>query len=184
MRQNDSSSVTQDISNDYVQTVFIEMVKAVQRKIKLPRAAPVLLCDNSSSHLSEDILRRLARDNLRMIKLLPHISNFFQPLDLPSRGVFNQKKGMVVLEHPMGSQACQITKALHILELAAISRNNRAALRSAVLVVNLQVVPPEEGDQEFAHFGFINRDLPHVFPQHLVGWRGDFRSLPRARQLQ
>jgi hypothetical protein len=96
-----------------------------------------------------------------------------------SFGVCKLKKGTVVLKLPRGSQAYQITKIAHSLELVTVSRNNPAAFRRADLVANLQVVPPvawdqegqlleqiewstlhdapKGGDHELAHFGFINR---------------------------
>jgi hypothetical protein len=47
--------VTQAIFDNYTQTVVIETVKAVGKEIKLPRATAILLCDNGSSHLADDL---------------------------------------------------------------------------------------------------------------------------------
>jgi hypothetical protein len=170
----------QDIFDDYIENVFIERVKSVRRKIRSPTATAVLLCDNCSAHLNERTLGRLAQANIRMITLPPHPSNLFQPLDLASFGIFKQKKGTIVLELPRRSQAYQITKIVHGLELATVSKSNRAAFKRGGLVANLQIVPPvalvqqdqllgrieqstlldlPEGDGwQFPHFGFLNRD--------------------------
>jgi hypothetical protein len=60
--QDNSLYMSQDIFDDYIQTVWTR-TKAVRKKTKLPRATAVLLCGNRSSHLSEGTIRRLTRDN-------------------------------------------------------------------------------------------------------------------------
>jgi hypothetical protein len=65
LKQNDSSYEIYDISDDFLQAVFIERVKEVRTKIKLPTAMIVLSSENCLSQLSEDTLRRLARAETR-----------------------------------------------------------------------------------------------------------------------
>jgi hypothetical protein len=110
-------------------------------KITPPKRIAILVCENCPSNLPGDALLRLARANIRMITLPPHMSNLFQPLGLVSFGIFKRKKGKVVLELPRRSRRYQTAKVVRTLELAMVSRNNRAAFRRASLVVNLYVVP-------------------------------------------
>jgi hypothetical protein len=142
LRSNDTSYVTRDIFKEYLTSVFLKYVATVRESMNLSDSPAVLLCDNCTAHIDDEIKVLLAQNNVRLITFPPHTSHLFQPLDLVTFGVFKREHGDLMAKLPKGSQVWQITKLMKALERATDSSTNRAAFRRAGLVLNPAVFPP------------------------------------------
>jgi hypothetical protein len=100
----------------------------------------VLLCDNYSSYIDEEVMAILARENIRLITFPPHTSYLFQPLDLVTFPAFRREKREIHVTE--GSQAWQMAKLMKALEHVMDSSNNREAFKRAGLRINPRVFPP------------------------------------------
>jgi hypothetical protein len=72
----------------------------------------VLFSDNSSSHIYEELMAMLARENIRLIIFPPHTSHLFQPFDLVTSAAFTREKREIHVNDPERSQAWQIAKRM------------------------------------------------------------------------
>jgi hypothetical protein len=108
----------------------------------LENFACVLLCDKGSSHIDEEVVAMLARENIRLMTFPPHTSYLFQPLDRMTFATFKRETKEIHVTHPDGSQAWQIAKLIKALEHATDSSNNRAAFERADVRINPRVFPP------------------------------------------
>jgi hypothetical protein len=142
LRSNDTSYVTGDIFPEYLTVVFLRYVATVSESMNLSDSPAVLLCDDRTAHIGDEIKVLLARDDVRLITFPPHTSHLFQPLDLVAFGVFNREHGDLMVKLPRGSQVWQVTKLMKALERATDSSTNRAAFRRARSVLNPAVFPP------------------------------------------
>ena len=113
--------------------------------------------DNASCHCSEEILRKLAENNIWVITYPSHTSHIFQALDLSFFGVFLKNKSMENQKYHF----CQITKTiLNILqayEKTATSLNIRGSFgASGIKIVSSnfpkRVEIDENSIRENAHF--------------------------------
>jgi hypothetical protein len=95
----------------------------------LENFAGVLLCDNCSSHIDEEAMAMLARENIRLITFPPHTSHLFRPLDLVTLAAFKREKREIDITHPEESQVWQIAKFMKALERATDSSNNHAVFK-------------------------------------------------------
>jgi hypothetical protein len=85
----------------------------------------VLLCNNCTAHINEDIKVLLTRDNIRLVIFPPHPPHLFESLDLVTFGVFRREHHDLRARSPKDSQAWQITKLMMALECATDSCTNR-----------------------------------------------------------
>jgi hypothetical protein len=139
---NDTSSVTRPIFTEYVTSVILPSFAATRESLHLQDFTGVLLCDNCSSHIDEDIKQLLADNNIRLVTFPLHTSYLFQLLDFVTFAAFKCEKREVHVGRPVGSQVWEIIKLMRALERATDSTNNRAAFRRAGLTVNLRIFPP------------------------------------------
>jgi hypothetical protein len=142
IRSNDTSYVTRDIFKEYLSSVFLRYVESTRESLNLRDFPAVLLCDNCSSHLDDEIMRFLASHNVKLLTFPPHTSNLFQPLDLVTFAVFKREKREIQVKLPAGSQVWQITRLMKALERATDSATNRSAFKRAGLMINPRVYPP------------------------------------------
>jgi hypothetical protein len=142
LRCNDTSYVTRDIFKDYLTEVFLKYVGTVRASMNLGDSPAVLLCDNCTAHIDEEIKILLTQNNIRLLTFPPHTSHLFQPLDLVTFSVFKREHNDLRVKLPKGSQVWRITKLMKALERATDSSTNRAAFKRAGLVINPAVFPP------------------------------------------
>jgi hypothetical protein len=136
---NDTSYVTRPIFKESIRDV-LKYFNTARETMHLENFAGVLLCDNCSLHIDEEVMAMLARENIRLITFPPHTSHLFQPLDLGIFAAFKREKRKIHVTHPEGPQAWQIAKLMKALEHATDSSNNRAAFKRAGLRINPQVL--------------------------------------------
>ena len=67
IRSNDTSYVTRDIFKEYLTIVFLRYVETVRESLNLHDFPAVLLCDNCSAHIDEEIMLLLASHNMKLL---------------------------------------------------------------------------------------------------------------------
>jgi hypothetical protein len=142
IRSNDTSYMTHPIFEEYIKGVVLKYFKTTRETTHLENCAGGLLCDRCSSHIDEEVMAILARENIRFIIFPPHTSHPFQPLDLVTFAAFRREKREIHVTHPEVSQVRQIAKLIMALEHATDSSNNRTAFKRAWLRINSLVFPP------------------------------------------
>ena len=141
LKSQQNSFVTQEIFTDYIRNVFIPYVDNIRQNQLYVDKPAVFLCDNCASHFDENLLRELARKNIRFVTFPPHSSHLFQPLDLVTFGVFKNHLRSVTSRYEKGSQLDRISRLLKAIEMATISENNRHAFARAGLEINALTKP-------------------------------------------
>ena len=109
--------------------------------MKIEKSPAVLLIDNCPSHSDEELYRRLAEENIRVITFPPHTTNLFQPLDLVTFHVYKQEKSNMRSKYKKGSQIDLFCRNLVSMEKATHSSNNRNAFHCAGLSIQTSVIP-------------------------------------------
>jgi hypothetical protein len=104
IRSNDTSYATRDILKEYLTIVFLRYVEIVRESLDLHDFPAILLCDNCSSHIDDEIMQRLASHHVKLLTFLTHTSNLFQPLDLVTFGVLKREKREIQVKLPAESQ--------------------------------------------------------------------------------
>jgi hypothetical protein len=72
IRANDTSYMTRPIFEEYIRDVVLKDFNATRETMHLELFAGVLLCDNCFSHIDEEVMAMLARENIRLITFPPH----------------------------------------------------------------------------------------------------------------
>ena len=134
--------MTRDIFKEYLNAVFLPYLRTTRDSLHLQDFDAVLLCDNCSYHIDDEIKALLGSNRVRLVTLPPHASHLFQPLDLVTFGVFKRHKREVSVSLSKGSQVWQITKLMRAFEHATDSTNNRSAFKRAGLLVKPRIFPP------------------------------------------
>jgi hypothetical protein len=142
IRSNDTAYVTRPVFSEYVNGVIVPYIATTRETLNLGNTPAVLLCDNCSSHISDEIKQLLAQNNIRLVTFPPHTSHLFQPLDLVTFAAFKREHREIHTDRPGQSQVWRITKLMKALEHATDSTNNRAAFKRAGLKINPAVFPP------------------------------------------
>jgi hypothetical protein len=113
IRSSDTSYVTRPIFKEYIRDVILKSFNTTRETMHLENFAGVLLCDNCSSHIDEEVMAILARENSRVITFPLHTSHLLQ-----------------------------IAKPMKALEHATDTSNNRAAFKRAGPRIKPRVFPP------------------------------------------
>jgi hypothetical protein len=119
------------ILKEYITNVFLRDVDTTRTSLDLGEFPVVLLCDDCSSHIDDEIKQIQASHNVRLLTFRLHSSNLFQPLDLVTFCAFTREKCQVSVKLPKGSQIWQITQIIKALEHATDSTDNRVAFTRA-----------------------------------------------------
>jgi hypothetical protein len=84
--------VTRPLFKEYIRDVVFKYFNTTPEMMQLENYTGVLLCDNCSSHIDEEVMAMLARENIRLITYPPHTSHLFQPLGLMTFAAFKREK--------------------------------------------------------------------------------------------
>jgi hypothetical protein len=82
IRSNDTADVICSVFRDCLTGVIIPNFDTTRETMKLQNVAGILLCDNSSSHIDEQVKQLLAEPNIRLIAFPPHPAHLFQLVPL------------------------------------------------------------------------------------------------------
>ena len=172
-----SAFINTEIFNDYIRSVIFVYIDELRKKPEFENEPAVILCDNCSSHINDDILKDMAQRNIRIITFPPHSSHLFQPLDLVTFGGFKIFLKNNMRQKSNASQTDIITETIKALQMAIIPINNLSAFNRAGLKINTKTIPNRcevdtkkllhrieeamlrstETKLDFNKFGFINK---------------------------
>jgi hypothetical protein len=77
IRSNNTSYVARPIFKEYIRDVVVKYFNTTRETMDLENFAGVLLCDNCSSHIDEEVMAMLARENIRLITFPPQTAHLF-----------------------------------------------------------------------------------------------------------
>jgi hypothetical protein len=130
IRVNSSSYVNADIFRDYIRDYFIPHVEN-HRTIHGKQGSPaVLLMDNCSAHLRDDIIEMLSLHRIKIITFPPHTSGIFQMLDRVLFGVFKTAMRGQIKDPQLHFMTDHARRMLRAFETAKCASNIRASFLS------------------------------------------------------
>ena len=140
-RSSSSSYITREIFVEYIRKVLFTYINKIREDPIYTNEVAVLLCDNLSAHIDNELKEELARMNIRLVTFPPHTSHIFQMLDLVIFGAFKAYKSGIKTKFAKGSQVDIFIKNLKALELATNSFNNRSAFLAAGIELCSGTIP-------------------------------------------
>lgn len=141
IRYSETGYATKDIFQEWITKKFIPFVNATRIELKLENEDGILLCDNCTSHISDNIKQILAQNRIKLISFPPHSSHLFQMLDLVTFGIMKHAKSTIKTPFDRGTQADVIYRDLKAFEIATISSNNRAGFLKVGFFYDTSVNP-------------------------------------------
>ena len=141
MEYQKSAFINKEIFRKYIQLVIFKYIDEIRKNPQYEKETSVILCDNCSAHVDDDLYQEMKNRNIRFITFPPHSSHLFQPLDLVTFGVFKMHLKSITGRIGKSTQASTIKEILRALELAMISDNNRAAFKRAGLKIDPNCSP-------------------------------------------
>jgi hypothetical protein len=87
LKFNQKPYINTDIGIHYIRTIFLRSIDAFHGLAVFANEAAVLLMDNCSAHVSDDMIRILTEAMVSVITFAPHTNQVFQVLDLTLFGV-------------------------------------------------------------------------------------------------
>jgi hypothetical protein len=130
----DSAYVTEEVFYDYIETIFIPIVRRQRKKYSMENEKAVLLMDNFTSHCSDRIMSLLTNENIQVLTFPPHTSHVFQMLDLVTFGIMKTKARSYRLTKALSPAAEHVYKMYKAFEDATVSSSVRAAFVRAGLI--------------------------------------------------
>jgi 2-methylisocitrate lyase-like PEP mutase family enzyme len=91
LKQRAKAYVNGEIFLEYICMVFLPNLNKLQSLEEFADEDPVLLMDNRSSHVGEEVLSLLRDAHVRIITWAPHAIHIFQELDLCLFGVLKRR---------------------------------------------------------------------------------------------
>lgn len=172
-----SCFVTKEIFSKYVQSVLFPYIENIRKLKDFGTETAVILCDNCSAHVSDDLLEKMKERNIRLVTFPPHSSHLFQPLDLVTFGMFKMYLKSKIDCKSSKTHAELIEAIITALEASTISKYNRSAFKRAGLKIDTTVSPhrckididtlnkrieetmvnQNETILDFSKFGFMNK---------------------------
>jgi hypothetical protein len=91
LKSNHRLYVNPDIFLDYIKTVFLPHLIWLRALTEFTTEDAVLLMDNRSAHVTDDVIRLLTEARVCVITFAPHTTQIFQVLDLTLFGVLKRR---------------------------------------------------------------------------------------------
>ena len=135
------SYVNKSLFSRYIDDVMLKYINELRKNPLYLNEPAVIICDNCSAHLDDELLQKLAQNNVRLITIPPHSSHVFQPLDLVTFGIFKKEMLRVTSKYEPGTMVDRIAKALKSIEKATISENNRSSFEIAGFNIDFSTNP-------------------------------------------
>ena len=135
------SYVNKSLFSRYIDDVMLKYINELRKNPLYLNEPAVIICDNCSAHLDDELLQKLAQNNVRLITIPPHSSHVFQPLDLVTFGIFKKEMLRVTSKYEPGTMVDRIAKALKSIEKATISENNRSSFENAGFNIDFSTNP-------------------------------------------
>jgi hypothetical protein len=82
LRERSKPYISHEFFFEYITTIFLPYLNELRDSEELEACEAVLLMDNCSSHVSDDVVAVLANARVRIITFAPHTTHIFQRLDM------------------------------------------------------------------------------------------------------
>jgi hypothetical protein len=106
LRQRSKPYVNAILFLEYVNNIFISYLNELRESEQMNACEAVLLMDNSSSHVSDDIIAILTNAHVRIIIFVPDTTHIFQMLDVVLFGALKKRaSGLEMLNDESGTVA-------------------------------------------------------------------------------
>jgi hypothetical protein len=128
-RRRSPASVDEQSFFEYISTVFIPDVDAVQGRPGLETERAILLMDSAVPHIFARIRQDFDEKDIVAITFPAHTINLFQALDLVFFGAVKESKARAVGECDDDSAHPQITKIVQVYEQTATSSTTKGSFR-------------------------------------------------------
>lgn len=127
IRKRDRPYMNADLFLEYITKVFIPYIVELRSNEEFAGRPAILLMDNCSLHMGEDVIRVLSEHQVKVITFPPHTTNIFQMLDLSLFGVLKRKMHYKL---PLGDDDSVtefLRKIFHILKQTVVEDNVRSS---------------------------------------------------------
>jgi hypothetical protein len=105
LKHNQTPYINAVIFLDYIRTVFLPNLAELRTLDQFADEPAVLLMDNCSSHITNDVLDLLTEARVRVITFAPHTTQIFQVLDTTLFGVLKRRQRS---ELPFGDEKATV----------------------------------------------------------------------------
>ena len=141
LRTRNPAYIDTELFNEYLDIVFIPYINSLRKNPLYTDEPAVLLMDNCSSHCSDEILQKLAENNVYVITFPPHTTNILQMLDLVNYGVFKKKNDGAQKKFDKNDTINEIIKIINSYEATFIGSNIRGAFNRGGIFINIKESP-------------------------------------------
>jgi hypothetical protein len=161
---------------DYINSVFIPYVNELRESEELYDCEAVLLMDNCSPHMADEVITALTNARVRIITFAPHTTHVFQVLDLVLFGALKKHATALQLFDEESDTVAFILKLYHDFKQTMVEVNIWSAFEAIGLTHDITQTPYGLAfdEEKFRRSrGFVelwNRDTP-------------LESLSRRRQM-
>jgi hypothetical protein len=121
--------VNAEIFERYVDTVLIPAVEANRQLPGCGKKTAILFCDNCLAHMSNLMLKKLARHGVLVFTHLLHTSHIFQVLDVLLFGLAKNSKKYEICDDTLAIHVDHILRLFRVYEASMASTTIRAAWR-------------------------------------------------------
>jgi hypothetical protein len=91
LKFNQKPYINAGIFLDYIRAIFVPYIDMLRGLAIFAEEPALLLMDNCSAHVSDDVIRILTEASVLVISFAPHTKQIFQVLDLTLFGVLKQR---------------------------------------------------------------------------------------------
>lgn len=131
LKVGNSNYITKEIFNDHILKKFIPQVQSDREFCEDDSLPAILFIDNCSSHLDDELLRKLAENLILVISYPSHSSHIFQVLDLLLFGVLKKHKKSIPKNDQVSPKIDHLYRVFHAYELSTCSTTIRSSFKKA-----------------------------------------------------
>jgi hypothetical protein len=131
--ENRSQYIHQQRFADYINRVFLPLLRKVRTNPLLVSRLAVRLLDNCKVHMGDEVLKVLADHGVMMMTYAPHTTNIFQVLDIHFFGIFKLIKSNADESGMVHETANDVVKNIRAIQRSSNLPKIQAAFRKSGL---------------------------------------------------
>jgi hypothetical protein len=128
---------------DDIRTIFLQYIDVLPGRAVLAQEIAILLMDDCSGDLSDDVIRILTEASVRFITFAPHTTQVLQVLDLTLFGVLKRCPRYELPFDDNNATAKGITKVYHHFAHTMVRSNTLEAFRALYFEFDMRREPPK-----------------------------------------
>ena len=137
----DTGYINSNLFFTYLSEIIIPRILKRRIKFNLENAPALILMDNCSSHINEQINLLCLDNNIKQITYPPHSSHLLQPLDLLLFGLAKKKQYVGTIYEGYPDVVQRVSNIINSIQRAGISNNVRSSFRRAGIEQNMDTTP-------------------------------------------